>query len=80
MVIMILIQLLLLIIVLEIFAKLLDDNYKANRKGSELPNILKQLHNYVTDKYDGVKTCGVETDDLVARYWKHLTQKKVEIM
>lgn len=58
------------------FRKLLDDNYKANRKGSELPNILKQLHNYVTDKYDGVKTCGVETDDLVARYWKHLTQEK----
>ena len=58
------------------FRKLLDDNYKANRKGSELPNILKQLHNYVTDKYDGVKTCGVETDDLVARYWKHLSQEK----
>ena len=57
------------------FRKLLDNKYKANRKGSELPLILRELHNYVTEKYNGIKTCGVETDDLVARYWKHITQK-----
>ena len=57
------------------FRKLLDANYKANRKG-ELPTILQELHDYVTDKYNGVKTCGVETDDLVARYWKKISEEK----
>lgn len=57
------------------FRKLLDKSYKANRKGSELPLILRELHDYVTEKYNGIKTCGVETDDLVARYWKHISQE-----
>ena len=57
------------------FRKLLDNNYKANRKGSELPLILHEIHDYVTEKYNGIKACGVETDDLVARYWNHIAKE-----
>jgi 5'-3' exonuclease len=58
------------------FRKLLDNNYKANRRGSGISYLLNELHNYVTDKYNGIKTCGVETDDLVARYWNHITKEE----
>lgn len=45
-----------------------DRSYKANRKGDR-PEILDQLHDFVRLEYDGISGYGVETDDMVAKYW-----------
>jgi len=56
------------------FRKEISNTYKANRVKRDIPEILSELHNYVTFAYDGKQGKGVETDDLVARYWKALTE------
>lgn len=56
------------------FRKEISNTYKANRVKRDIPEILSDLHNYVTFAYDGKQGKGVETDDLVARYWKALTE------
>jgi len=51
------------------FRKLITKNYKANRK-QELPAHLGDLHNYVKSEYNSIYKYGVETDDVIASYWK----------
>jgi hypothetical protein len=54
------------------FRKLITRQYKANRLKTELPPLLSQMHDYVKSYYDSIVGYGVETDDMVARYWKKL--------
>lgn len=51
------------------FRKLITKSYKANRK-QELPPHLGELHGYVNKQYKSIVGYGVETDDLIASYWK----------
>jgi 5'-3' exonuclease len=55
------------------FRKQISKTYKANRKESDRPPLLNELQNYVAEKYDAIAGQGVETDDVVATYWKTLT-------
>ena len=57
------------------FRKLITPVYKANRKKQELPPLLDDMHQFVKDEYDSVWGYGVETDDMVARYWKALSNE-----
>jgi len=57
------------------FRKLITKKYKANRKKQELPPLLHPMHNYVKQQYDSIFGFGVETDDMVARYWHKLTEQ-----
>jgi 5'-3' exonuclease len=55
------------------FRKLITPKYKANRKKQELPPLLDKMHQFVKDHYDSIWGYGVETDDMVARYWKQIS-------
>ena len=55
------------------FRKHISKTYKANRKKVDIPPMLSELQNYVVDKYSVIVGYGVETDDMVATYWKQLT-------
>ncbi len=55
------------------FRKLITNKYKANRKKQELPPLLDEMHQFVKDHYDSIWGYGVETDDMVARYWKQIS-------
>ena len=55
------------------FRKLITQKYKANRKKQELPPLLNEMHQFVKDHYDSIWGYGVETDDMVARYWKQIS-------
>ena len=57
------------------FRKLITSKYKANRKKAELPPLLNEMHQFVKDQYDSVYGYGVETDDMVARYWFNLSRE-----
>ena len=57
------------------FRKLITSDYKANRKKQELPPLLNEMHQFVKDEYDSVWGFGIETDDIVARYWKELSNE-----
>ena len=57
------------------FRKLITPVYKANRKMQELPPLLDEMHQFVKDEYDSVWGYGIETDDMVARYWKALSNE-----
>ena len=57
------------------FRKLITPKYKANRIGQQKPPLLSDIHHYVKQTYNSVSGCGVETDDMVARYWKELSDK-----
>tara|TARA_R110000744_G_scaffold948_1_gene3491 strand:- start:3826 stop:4539 length:714 start_codon:yes stop_codon:yes gene_type:complete len=57
------------------FRKILTNKYKANRKKTELPPLLNEMHLFVKQQYDSIYGYGVETDDMVARYWYKLTQE-----
>ncbi len=57
------------------FRKLLDPNYKANRKKQEHPKLLNKMHEEISAIYSTKSSYGVETDDLVATYWKTLTDE-----
>ena len=52
------------------FRKYLTDTYKANRKDIEHPQWLNQLHYYTKTEWNSNRAIGVETDDLVASYFK----------
>ena len=56
------------------FRKLITPVYKANRKKQELPPLLHEMHQFVKDQYDSIYGYGVETDDMVARYWKQISE------
>ena len=56
------------------FRKLITPVYKANRKKSELPPLLNEMHDYVKKQYDSIVGYGVETDDMVARYWYQIAE------
>ena len=58
------------------FRKKISLTYKANRKKQELPPLLHQMHQYVKQTYDSIYGYGLETDDLVAKYWKILSEEK----
>ena len=55
------------------FRKLITPVYKANRKKQELPPLLHDMHQYVKEQYNSIFGFGIETDDLVARYWYNLS-------
>ena len=55
------------------FRKLITKKYKANRKKQELPPLLDEMHQFVKDHYDSIWGYGLETDDMVARYWKQIS-------
>lgn len=57
------------------FRKLITPVYKANRKKQELPPLLDEMHQFVKDEYDSVWGYGIETDDIVARYWYELSNE-----
>ena len=57
------------------FRKILNTKYKANRKKQELPPLLHEMHAYVKSQYDSIYGFGIETDDLVAKYWAKLTKE-----
>lgn len=57
------------------FRKQLTRTYKANRNKQELPPLLSEMHQFVKDHYDSIYCYGLETDDLVARYWKQLSDE-----
>lgn len=55
------------------FRKQISKTYKANRKESDRPPLLNDLQYYVAEKYNAIAGEGVETDDMVATYWKTLS-------
>ena len=55
------------------FRKEISKSYKANRVGREIPPILNELQEHVKETYNSIAGYGVETDDVVATYWKNLT-------
>ena len=57
------------------FRKLITKTYKANRKKADLPPLLNEMHQFVKDEYDSVWGYGIETDDIVARYWYELSNE-----
>ena len=57
------------------FRKILNRDYKQNRKQRELPPLLHEMHKYVKENFDSVCGYGVETDDMVARFWKRLSDE-----
>jgi 5'-3' exonuclease len=57
------------------FRKLITKKYKANRKDSQIPPLLNDMHQWVKDNHNSVYGYGVETDDMVARYWNDLSKE-----
>jgi len=57
------------------FRKLITSDYKANRKVIDLPPLLNEMHDYVKNQYQSVWGHGIETDDMVARYWFELSNE-----
>jgi 5'-3' exonuclease len=57
------------------FRKLITSKYKANRKKQVLPPLLNDMHDYVKTQYDSIYGYGIETDDMVARYWKQISDE-----
>jgi len=57
------------------FRKRITKNYKANRKKQIIPPLLHLMHQYVKDSYQSKYEFGVETDDVVAKYWFTLSNQ-----
>lgn len=57
------------------FRKLLTKTYKANRNDTVLPPLLTEMHEFVRKEYNGLYAYGVETDDLVAKYWHDISSE-----
>ena len=57
------------------FRKQITKTYKANRKLKALPPLLNDMHIYVKENYNSIYGYGIETDDLVAKYWYTLTNE-----
>lgn len=55
------------------FRKQISKTYKSNRINLELPPALNELQKYIKEQYSSICGYGVETDDVVATYWKSLT-------
>jgi hypothetical protein len=55
------------------FRKLITTKYKANRSGTEKPPLLNEMHKFVKEQYDSIFGYGIETDDIVARYWYEIS-------
>ena len=51
------------------FRKFIASSYKANRKDTELPPLLDELHEYCKSDWYAQWAYGIETDDLVAKIW-----------
>jgi len=51
------------------FRKFITKKYKANRNNQNKPPLLNALHKYVRNNYGSLVGYGVETDDMVAKYW-----------
>ena len=57
------------------FRKRITKDYKANRKKQILPPLLHPMHDYVKKTYESKFAFGIETDDMVARYWYTLSNQ-----
>ena len=57
------------------FRKLITNRYKANRKKNKLPPLLNDMHNWVKENHNAIYGYGIETDDMVARYWYDLSKE-----
>lgn len=57
------------------FRKLITPVYKANRKVENIPPLLNEMHQFVKDEYNSIWGYGIETDDIVARYWYNLSNE-----
>ena len=57
------------------FRKLITQKYKANRNNTQKPPLLNEVHEYVKDKHNSIFGFGIETDDMVARYWSNLSKE-----
>lgn len=55
------------------FRKFITPTYKANRNYNDLPPLLNDLHSYVKEQYNSIAGYGVETDDVVAKYWYEIS-------
>jgi 5'-3' exonuclease len=56
------------------FRKLITPKYKANRTAPK-PPLLNEIHEWVKENYDSIYGHGIETDDIVARYWFELSKE-----
>ena len=50
-----------------------NNTYKANRDNLAIPNHLSTVQSYLRSDYNAIRGYGVETDDMVARSWKKMT-------
>ena len=57
------------------FRKLITPKYKANRINTPKPILLQEMHQWVKEEYNSIYGHGVETDDLVAKYWYELSKE-----
>jgi 5'-3' exonuclease len=57
------------------FRKFITPIYKANRNYNNLPPLLNELHTFVKESYNSISGYGVETDDVVAKYWFELSNE-----
>jgi len=57
------------------FRKLITPKYKANRTNTPKPILLQEMHDWVKENYNSLYGHGIETDDLVAKYWYNLSQE-----
>ena len=57
------------------FRKYISPKYKANRTSIDLPPLLNEMHTFVKETYNSIVGHGVETDDMVARYWYNLSKE-----
>ena len=57
------------------FRKLITKKYKANRNNTQKPPLLNEVHAYVKEKHNSIYGYGIETDDMVARYWCDLSKE-----
>lgn len=55
------------------FRKFITPTYKANRNYNDLPPLLNDVHSYVKEQYNSISGYGVETDDVVAKYWYEIS-------
>jgi len=55
------------------FRKFITKSYKANRNYNDLPPLLNDVHNFVKESYNSISGYGVETDDVVAKYWYEIS-------
>lgn len=62
------------------YRKVVDSNYKMNRAGNPKPEHFDELVQHVKDNLDVQSRRGIETDDLVAKFHKHIGSDKSVIV